>query len=93
MMMVLQTYLDLTAGTIDYNTGELIVNALILDSVVNTDATITFTIQPASNDVVPVRNQILEIDTTNMIVKGTEDTIASGSSNAGTAYVTTSSYN
>ena len=89
----IQTYLDLTAGTIDYNTGELIVNALILDSVVNTDATITFTIQPASNDVVPVRNQILEIDTTNMIVKGTEDTIASGSSNAGTAYVTTSSYN
>ena len=36
--------------------------------------------------------QILEIDTTKMVIKGTEDTIASGSSNAGTAYVTTSSY-
>lgn len=88
----IQTYLNETAGTIDYAAGEVTINALILDSVVNTDDTITMTTQSSSNDIVPVRNQILEIDTTKMIVKGTEDTIASGSSNAGTAYVTTSSY-
>jgi hypothetical protein len=41
---------------------------------------------------VPVRNQILEIDSTNMTVTGAEDSIAAGSSNAGTQYTTTTSY-
>ena len=47
---------------------------------------------PNSNDIVPVRNQILEIDTTNSTVTGEVDTIASGSAQAGTSYTTSSSY-
>ena len=47
---------------------------------------------PNSNDIVPVRNQVLEIDTTNMTVTGTADSIASGSSDGGTQYSTSSSY-
>jgi len=47
---------------------------------------------PDSNDIIPVRNQILEIDTANSTVTGDVDTIESGSSQAGTSYTTTSSY-
>ena len=54
---------------------------------------IRITVQPDSNDIVPVRNQILAIDTTNMTVEGVVDTIASGASDAGVNYSTVSSYN
>ena len=45
-----------------------------------------------SNDIVPVRNQTLEIDTSNSSFTGDVDEIESGSSQAGTGYTTTSSY-
>ena len=62
-------------------------------TVTNSDGTITITVIPNSNDIVPVRNQVLEIDATNLSVTGISDTIAQGSSNAGVSYTTTSSYN
>jgi len=46
----------------------------------------------SSNDIVPVRNQVLSIDTANSTVSGSIDEIESGSSQAGTSYTTTSSY-
>ena len=88
----LKSYVSATAGTVDYATGAIAVTALTINSVSNSDATITFTVIPSSNDLVPVRNQIFEIDSTNMVVVGAEDTIATGSSNAGTGYVTSTSY-
>ena len=57
-----------------------------------TSTSIRLTVVPASNDVVPVRNQILQIDTTNLSVTGVADTIASGGGDAGVNYTTTSSY-
>ena len=68
-------------------------SSLNVAAVSNSDGTITVTVIPSSNDIVPVRNQVLEIDSTNLTVTGTADTIAQGSSNAGTSYTTTSSYN
>ena len=47
---------------------------------------------PNSNDIVPVRNQVLEIDTSNSTITGEVDAVESGSSQAGTTYTTTSSY-
>ena len=47
---------------------------------------------PNSNDIVPVRNQVLQIDTANSTVTGEVDAIESGSSQAGTSYTTSSSY-
>lgn len=87
-----KTTVDSEAGTINYDTGEIIINSINITSVSNADGTITFTMKPASNDLVPVRNQVFEIDTTNMSVSASVDTIAAGTSNAGTAYSTTSSY-
>ena len=53
---------------------------------------IRVTVQPDSNDIVPVRNQVLSIDTANSSFTGDIDEIESGSSQAGTGYTTTSSY-
>jgi hypothetical protein len=47
---------------------------------------------PNSNDIVPVRNQVLSIDTSNSSITGEVDGIESGSSQAGTSYTTSSSY-
>ena len=58
-----------------------------------TQTQIRITVQPSSNDVVPVRNQVLEIDTLNLSVTGTADSIAAGTSDGGTQYSTSSSYN
>ena len=89
-------YTDSTYGTVDYTTGEIILTSAHLTSISNVDGAAStvvriFTI-PNSNDIVPVRNQILEIDTANSSVNGSVDTIESGSSQAGTTYTTTSSY-
>ncbi len=89
-------YTDSTYGTVDYATGEVILTSAHLTSISNVDGAAStqvrvFTI-PSSNDIVPVRNQILSIDTSNSSITGEVDAIASGSSQAGTAYTTSSSY-
>jgi len=53
---------------------------------------IELTVQPSSNDVVPVRDQILEIDTANSSITVQADTFVGGSADAGVGYTTTSSY-
>ena len=53
---------------------------------------IRLTVQPASNDIVPVRNQVLQIDLTNLSVAGTADTIAAGAGDAGVNYTTSPTY-
>ena len=53
---------------------------------------IELTVVPSSNDVVPVRDQILEIDTANSLITVSADTFVGGSADAGIGYTTTSSY-
>ena len=83
-------------GTIDYTTGDIVLTKLNVGTVGQVDGidstSIRLTIKPASNDVVPVRNQILQIDTTNLSVVGTVDTIAAGAGDAGVNYSTTATY-
>ena len=50
------------------------------------------TVVPNSNDVVPVRDQIVEIDIANSKVKVEADSFVGGSSSAGVGYTTTTSY-
>jgi hypothetical protein len=83
-----KTYVDSTAGTIDYTTGKIVITSINITSVVNSDGTVSLKIIPNSNDIVAVRNNVLELDTTNMSITAEADTIASGSSNAGTSYTT-----
>ena len=85
-----------TQGTIDYSTGQITINSLNVASISNirgaTSNKIEITVTPSSNDVVPVRDQILEIDVSNSIITVGEDTFVGGSSEAGVGYTTTSSY-
>jgi len=91
-----RTYTDSTYGTINYTTGEIILTAAHLTSVSNVDGATSTVVRvfviPNSNDIVPVRNQVLQIDTANSTVTGEVDAIESGSSQAGTSYTTSSSY-
>ena len=89
-------YTSSTYGTIDYTTGEIILTSANITSISNVDGAASTRIRvfakPDSNDIVPVRNQVLSIDTTNSTITGSVDEIESGSSQAGTSYTTTSSY-
>ena len=89
-------YTSSTYGTIDYATGEVILTSANITSISNVDGAASTRIRvfatPSSNDIIPVRNQVLEIDTANSTISGSIDEIESGSSQAGTSYTTTSSY-
>ena len=89
-------YTSSTYGTIDYTTGEIILTSANITSISNVDGAastqIRVTVLPDSNDIIPVRNQVLSVDTANSTVSGSIDEIESGSSQAGTTYTTTSSY-
>ena len=89
-------YTDSTYGTVNYTTGEVILTSAHITSISNVDGATSTQVRvfatPSSNDVVPVRNQVLSIDTSNSTMTGEVDAIASGSSQAGTSYTTTSSY-
>jgi len=89
-------YQDVTAGTVDYTKGKIVIGNINITSVSSVDgaasSVIRLTAIPDSNDIVPVRNQILEIDFTNTIITGDVDTVSTGDSSAGSTYNTTSSY-
>ena len=93
---ITRTYSDNTAGTIDYVTGEIIIDGIIITTISDVDGAtstdIRFTVVPDSKDIVPVRNQILEIDFTNSNISGEVDTVAVSHPGAGGSYTTSSSY-
>ena len=82
-------YFDAAAGTIDYTNGKVTINPLTITAISNVDdetsVSIRITAIPNSNDVVPVRNQILEIDLTNTTITGSVDQTTT----TGTGYTTT----
>ena len=86
-----RVYADATAGTITYSTGKIAINSIYISTVdlVDCDSStqIRITAIPNSKDIVPLRNQILEIDFVNTIITGEVDTVAVGDSAAGTDYV------
>jgi len=72
-----RTYLNSAAGTVNYATGVISTTSLLISAVSDIDGAsssqIRITVIPNSNDVVPVRNQILEIDKINTTTGGTVD--------------------
>ena len=86
-----RNYVDSTAGTVTYTTGQIIINSIYITSVDVVDGVsstqIRITAIPNSKDIVALRNQILEIDFVNTSITGEVDTVAVGDSAAGTDYV------
>ena len=91
-----KTYENNTQGIINYTTGQITLTSLNIASISNirgsTSTVIELTVKPNSNDVIPVRDQILQIDVANSQVVVETDSFASGTSDGGTTYTTTSSY-
>ena len=90
-----RTYVNNTQGTINYTTGQITITSLSVSSIENirgsASTVIELTVTPKSNDIVPVRDQILEIDTANSIITVDVDTFVGGSADAGIGYTTSSS--
>ena len=68
------------AGTVDYDAGTIVLTSFLPNSYVG--SILDFTIQPAENDLIPVRNQLFEIANTNITITMQDD--------AGTGTVSTS---
>jgi len=96
MFSGVKSYLNSTQGTIDYGTGAITINSLNIASITNiggaASTIVQLTVTPNSNDVVPVRDQIVEIDVANSSITVTADSFVGGSAEAGVGYTTTSSY-
>ena len=79
-------------GTVDYLNGKIVISSATVISVSNVDSVASTKIRvvasPSSNDIVPLRNDIIEIDTSNSSVTGIVDTV---SSSAGSSTTTSSS--
>ena len=88
-----RTYSNSSQGTINYSTGVITINSLNITSVSNVDGAtstaIRLTVIPSSVDVIPVRNQVLEIDETNTTVSVSADTYDTPS---GIGYTSATSY-
>jgi len=88
-----RTYTNNAIGTIDYTNGTITLNSLFITEVSNVDGesstTVRLTVIPNSVDVIPVRNQVLEIDETNTTVSVSADTYDTTS---GIGYTTATSY-
>ena len=86
-----RTYFDSQAGTVDYTDGKITINSVLITSVSNVDGSAStqfrITVLPDSNDVIPVRNQLLEIDTVNTSIVGGVDATAT----TGRGYTVTTS--
>ena len=91
-----RSYSNETQGTINYSTGQITLNSLNVSSISNirgsSSTNIELTVTPNSNDIVPVRDQIIEIDVANSNITLSPDTFVGGSADAGVGYITTSSY-
>jgi len=76
-----RSYTDNAAGTVDYEGGKITINAITITGVGQVDgqssSQIRLTMIPNSNDITPVRNQILEIDQVNTTYVSNVDATAS----------------
>ena len=86
-----KTITNATAGTITYTTGQVVLTSFNITSTSNGNNTVDITIKPDSNDIIPVRNQVVEIDTVATSVGTEVDEFAAGSATAGVGYTTSSS--
>jgi hypothetical protein len=84
-----KTYYSSTAGTVDYVNGLVTINGILISSASNVDGVtstqIRITALSDSNDIIPVRNQLLEIDFANSTITAKVDAAAT----TGIGYTTT----
>lgn len=80
------------AGTINYNTGDLLLEVVNITGSELSNAVIEVQAVPESNDVVGLKDLYLQVDVKNSVVNIIEDIITSGENIAATLFTPTSSY-
>jgi hypothetical protein len=92
----IKTYANTYQGSINYLTGHIILTSLNISQIQNINGAasivIELTVKSNSNDIVPVRDQIIELDIANSIITVEPDTFIGGSANAGVGYNTSNSF-
>lgn len=70
-----------TAGTVNYQDGKIVFQSVNITSAV--DNKVEFTVRPAAQDVVSVRNQLVTLNEEKIVLNVIEDKVASGETTAG----------
>jgi len=81
-----------SAGTVNYTTGEIILNTLNITSTVEANNIIEIQAYPESNDVIGLKDLYLNFSVADSKINMIKDTITSGEQISGVGYKTTSSY-
>ena len=80
------------AGTVDYMTGEVLIDTVNILSTVIANGVIEIQAIPHSNDIVGLRDLYVKFDMTNTTINMVQDLIASGENTSGSRFVHTHSY-
>ena len=80
------------AGTVDYMTGEVLIDTVNILSTVVANGVIEIQAIPHSNDIVGLRDLYVKFDMTNTTINMVQDLIASGQNTSGSRFVHTHSY-
>lgn len=83
--------LNHTVGYVDNLTGKIVLEGFNLDTVVGLTDKLKIKAKPASNDISPMRNELLVVNYNNAIIRGEIDTMVIGGTTAGIDYTTVSS--
>ena len=90
-----RNYTNSTAGTVNYKTGAVTISSVNLTSISDVGGSavtkIRINVLPNANDIVALRNQILEIDVSNSTVTGALDTVNVGDAGGAAIYSAASS--
>lgn len=86
------TFVKANAGSINYKTGELLLDVVNIVDPILENGVIEIQAIPESNDVIGLKDLYLQVDIQKSIVNMIEDTITSGENVSATQYVQTSSY-
>jgi hypothetical protein len=80
------------AGTVDYMTGEVLIDTCNILSTVIANGVIEIQAIPHSNDIVGLRDLYVKFDMTNTTINMIQDLISSGENTSGSRFVHTHSY-
>ena len=80
------------AGTVDYMTGEVLIDTCNITSTVIANGVVEIQAIPHSNDIVGLRDLYVKFDMTNTTINMVQDLIASGENTSGSRFVHTHSY-
>tara|TARA_B100000287_G_scaffold48746_1_gene43292 strand:+ start:245 stop:2134 length:1890 start_codon:yes stop_codon:yes gene_type:complete len=81
-----------SAGTVDYNKGEIMINTINITSTVEPNNIIEIQAVPDSNDVIGLSDLYLDFAVSKSTINMVKDTITSGEQISGIGYKSTSSY-